>query len=137
MRLAVVRRSALRHSGALDDAPSVSGARSDGLRFDVFLSHNSTDKPLVERIAERLKRERLDPWLDAWHLVPGEDWQQGLAEALRASRTCAVFVGPTDLGAWENHEVGVALDRAANDPEFRLFLVLLPGLPEPFDAATF
>ncbi len=28
----------------------------------------------------------------------------------------------------------MALDRAATDPEFRIFLVLLPGLPERFDA---
>ena len=28
----------------------------------------------------------------------------------------------------------VALDRAAKDRGFRLFLVLLPGLPDPFDA---
>jgi WD40 repeat protein len=108
-------------------------ANEEGPRFDVFLSHNSRDKPLVERIAERLKRSRLEPWLDSWHLVPGADWQKGLAEGLAASRSCAVFVGPADLGAWENQEVGVALDRAATDPEFRLFLVLLPGLPERFD----
>jgi len=104
--------------------------------FDIFLSHASREKPFVERVAERLKRARLEPWLDAWQLVPGADWQAGLAEGLAASRSCAVFVGPGDLGAWENQEVGIALDRAATDPAFRLFLVLLPGLPEPFDAAT-
>src|SRR5262245_22530011 len=93
----------------------------DGRRFDVFLSHNSRDTPIVERIAERLKRERLEPWLDAWHLVPGADWQRGLADGLAACRSCAVFVGPSDLGAWEHEEVAVALDRAATDGEFRLF----------------
>lgn len=106
-----------------------------GRRFDVFLSHSSRDKPLVERIAERLKQARLEPWLDSWQLVPGVDWQRGLAQGLAASRSCAVFVGPGDLGAWENEEVAVALDRAVSDPEFRLFLVLLPGLGERFDAA--
>jgi WD40 repeat protein len=118
-----------------DEVPTVPPARGDGRSFDVFLSHNGRDKPLVERIAERLKRARVEPWFDAWHLVPGMDWQRGLAEGLAASRSCAVFVGPADLGAWENQEVAVALDRAARDPEFRLFLVLLPGLPERFDAA--
>jgi WD40 repeat protein len=117
-----------------EDAAVAAVAR-DGRRFDVFLSHNSRDKPLVERIAERLKQARLEPWLDAWQVVPGADWQRGLAEGLAASRSCAVFLGPTDQGAWQNQEVGVALDRAASDPEFRVFLVLLPGLPEQFDAA--
>ena len=35
-------------------------------RFDVFLSHNSRDKPAVERLAEKLKRAGLEPWFDRW-----------------------------------------------------------------------
>src|SRR5215212_1855486 len=91
------------------DVSAVPDGVGDGRRFDVFLSHNSVDKPLVERIAERLKRARLEPWLDAWQLVAGVDWQYGLAEGLAASGSCAVFVGPSDLGAWANQEVAVAL----------------------------
>jgi hypothetical protein len=106
-----------------------------GSSFDVFLSHSSRDRSVVERIAERLKRARLEPWLDAWNLVPGADWQRGLADGLAGSRSCAVFVGPADLGAWENQEVALALDRAATDAGFRIFLVLLPGVPERFEAA--
>ncbi|MBI2487804.1 MAG: toll/interleukin-1 receptor domain-containing protein [Deltaproteobacteria bacterium] len=34
--------------------------------FDVFLSHNSKEKPAVERIAEKLKQAGLEPWLDKW-----------------------------------------------------------------------
>ena len=105
-------------------------------RFDVFLSHNSRDKPSVERIAEKLKRAGLEPWLDSWCLTPGGNWQEELAEGLRASAACAVFVGPNDLGDWENQELAAALDRAAKEPTFRVFLVLLPGLAEPFDPTT-
>jgi hypothetical protein len=54
-------------------------------RFDVFLSHNGRDKPTVERIAERLKREGVESWLDAWCLTPGGDWQDEQAEGLNAS----------------------------------------------------
>jgi hypothetical protein len=119
----------------VDERVAADAAGENGPRFDVFLSHNSRDKPSVELIAERLKRSQLEPWLDAWCLVPGIEWQRGLADGLAASRSCAVFIGPSDPGAWEIQEIGVALDRAARDPEFRLFLVLLPGLPEHFDAA--
>ena len=103
-------------------------------QFDVFLSHNSRDKPVVERVGEKLRRGGIEPWLDKWHLTPGGQWQDELGGALRACAACAIFVGPHGLGDWVREELAVALDRAAKDRGFRLFLVLLPGLPEPFDA---
>lgn len=125
--------------GATDRRPNTgrSPRVHDGgrdVRFDVFLSHNSRDKPAVERVARALKKQGLEPWLDAWHLTPGGDWQREIAEGLRSSGSCAVFVGEADLGDWEQQELGLALDRAATDPRFRVFPVLLPGIPEPFDA---
>jgi hypothetical protein len=104
-------------------------------RFDVFLSHNSRDKPSVERIAQRLRSMGLAPWLDIWCLTPGGNWQEELGVGLRASSACAVFVGPHGLGDWVREELHVALDRGAKDRSFRVFLVLLPGIEEPFDAA--
>jgi hypothetical protein len=104
--------------------------------YEVFLSHNSRDKPTVERIAEKLTRAGLEPWLDKWSLAPGGRWQEELAQGLASSSACAVFIGPADAGAWEREELAVALDRAAKDSSFRLFLVLLPGVPEPFDASV-
>ena len=101
--------------------------------FDVFLSYNSEDGDLVYRIAEKLTRASLKPWLDRWCLTPGKPWQEEMATGLFQSSACAVFVGPADLGQWEREELGVALDRAVKDRGFRIFLVLLPGLPEPFD----
>jgi hypothetical protein len=68
---------------------------ADGRRFDVFLSHNSRDKPFVERIAERLKRSQLSPWLDAWQLVPGlEDLQSAKERALAVSRELEADLSP-------------------------------------------
>src|SRR5262245_9893705 len=99
----------------------------DGPRFDVFMSHNRKDTPAIERIAARLKQAGIEPWFDAWCLTPGGDWQAELEAGLGASRACAVFVGRHGVGDWVRMELGVALDRAAKDREFRLFLVLLPG----------
>lgn len=105
-------------------------------RYDVFLSHNSRDKPAVERIAELLKRAGLEPWLDKWCLTPGGKWLDEIAAGLRASAACAFFVGPYGPGAWAREELDIALDRAVKDRSFRLVLVLLPGVPEPFDVSS-
>lgn len=95
--------------------------------YDVFLSHHSNDKPQVEILAARLEKEaRLKPFLDKWHLVPGEPWQEGLEEALDRSASCAVFLGPSGLGAWENEEMRSALEDRVRNRRFRVIPVLLP-----------
>jgi WD40 repeat protein/energy-coupling factor transporter ATP-binding protein EcfA2 len=102
-------------------------------QFDVFLSYNSRDRAVVERIAERLRRAGIEPWLDRWWLTPGERWQRELETGLRASAACAVFVGADDRGEWRREEVDVAIEQAATRPGFRVFPVLVPGVEESFD----
>ena len=50
-------------------------------KLRLFLSHNGADKAAVEALALRLRQEPdLEPWLDKWDLVPGEPWQEALAD---------------------------------------------------------
>ncbi|MGH2941267.1 MAG: TIR domain-containing protein [Solirubrobacteraceae bacterium] len=114
------------------DAEQAAGGRGGG--FDVFLSHNGRDKPLVERIAEQLRRTGVRPFLDAWDLTPGGSWQHELVEGLSRSRACAVFVGPQAFGQWQLEELELALVQANQRDDFRIFAVLLPGVEDPFDA---
>ena len=97
--------------------------------YDVFLSHAS-DKPEVEALARRLREDGLEPFLDKWHLIPGQPWQEAIEDALEASRTCAVFVG-RGQGPWQNREMRAALNRHSRDAAFRVIPVLLPGAPDP------
>jgi len=97
--------------------------------FDVFLSHNSQDKPVVEEIAVRLRAEGLSVWLDEWELRPGFPWQEGLEEGVRASRAVAVFVGASGLGAWEEPEMRAFLARSRRET-IPVIPVLLPGCPD-------
>ena len=39
---------------------------ADGFTYDLFLSHNSQDKPRVRGLAERLKQAGLRVWFDEW-----------------------------------------------------------------------
>jgi hypothetical protein len=104
--------------------------------YDVFLSHNSADKPIVEMLATRLQDEAsLVLFLDKWHLVPGEPWQEALEKALDESATCAVFLGPSGLGSWENEEMRSALEDRVRKKRFRVIPVLLPGA-DPKDSRT-
>jgi energy-coupling factor transporter ATP-binding protein EcfA2 len=101
--------------------------------FDIFLSHNSADKGLVEGMAETLQAEGLKPWLDKWCLVPGQPWQQEMATILQSCPAFGVFIGQSGLGDRAREELLVAEDRAAKERSFRLIPILLPGVPDPFD----
>src|SRR6266850_315535 len=114
--------------------------------YHVFLSHNSQDKPAVEELARRLQKEGVEPWLDKWHLIPGDPWQEDLEQALAACACCAVFVGPSGISPWQNEEMRVAINRRVRSSQgrFRVIPVLLPGsqrdekapLPAFLEAAT-
>ena len=96
----------------------VKALRMAGEQFDVFLSHNSSDKPAVEEIAHKLRDAGLRPWLDKWYLTPGQMFQRGLADALRNSATCAIFIGPKGIGDWAREELLLVQDRAAKEAEY-------------------
>ncbi len=105
---------------------------AEEIQYDVFLSHNSQDKPAVELLARRLTDEAgLQPFLDKWHLIPGKPWQEALEEALDQSRTCAVFIGPRGISPWEHEEMRSALEERVRDKSRRVIPVLLPGAPDP------
>lgn len=83
---------------------------SDSIKtFDVFLAHNSQDKPQVETIAYKLKQRGLKPWFDKWELRPGLPWQKALEEQIENINAAAVFIGPNGIGPWENIEVNAFL----------------------------
>ncbi len=102
-------------------------------RFDVFLSHATTDKPLVEELARRLARENLRPWLDKWNLIPGTAWQPEIEAVLADCLTCAVIIGSGGIGPWHHEEMRLAIGRRVEDREhsFRVIPVLLPGVERP------
>jgi hypothetical protein len=97
--------------------------------FDVFLSHNSLDKPVVEKIAVHLRDRGLRVWLDKDELRPGLPWQEGLEDGVRASRSVAVFVGKDGMGAWQQPEMRAFLARSRQE-RIPVIPVLLPGCPD-------
>jgi hypothetical protein len=96
--------------------------------YDVFLSHCTADKDAVEAVAIRLRdQEHIQPFLDKWHLVPGEQWPLALARAMESSRTVAVFVGRHGINAWHEEETLLALVQNVQARNKRIIPVLLSG----------
>jgi len=96
--------------------------------FDVFLCHNSADKPAVKRIAQQLRAAGVLPWLDAWELPPGQPWQPLLERQIGSIRSAAVFVGAAGMGPWQEQEMyGFLREFVARKAP--VIPVLLPGAP--------
>ncbi len=101
-------------------------------QFDVFLSHNSLDKPAVIALAKRLQANGVKVWLDAWELRPGHPWQEALAEIIETTRAAVVLVGKDGLGPWENAEMSACLDEFVRR-KLPVIPVLLPDCPSEPD----
>jgi len=105
-------------------------------QFDVFLCHNSEDKPQVIEIAEQLKLCGLKPWLDKWELRPGHSWQDVLEENIEQINAAAVFVGKNGLGPWQRREINAFLRKFVNR-ECPVIPILLPDAPKEPKLPTF
>ena len=102
-------------------------------KYDVFLSHNSKDKPIVEQLGEALRNRGLSVWLDKWALQPGMNWIDALEDIITTCRSAAVCIGPSGIGPWEEVEMQGLLIRFVKEKKagniIPVIPVLLPGAP--------
>jgi hypothetical protein len=94
--------------------------------FDVFLSHNSRNKPAARDLKQQLAARGLAVWFDEDDLPPGQPWMPLLEAGIKASHSVAVLVGQDGLGPWEDEEMQAALRFAVKDKR-PVIPVLLPG----------
>jgi hypothetical protein len=93
---------------------------------DVFLCHNSEDKPLVREISANLERLGVRTWLDNSALRPGDPWPELLEFQVQSVKSAAVFLGPHGVGKWQRVEINALLDEFVHR-RCRIVPVLLPG----------
>lgn len=107
--------------------------KTPNLKFDVFLSHNSVDKPAVLTLGTALKQRGLSVWLDEWELRPGLPWQDALEEIVGGCKAAMVCVGGSGVGPWEEPEMRALLRRFVSEKKIGnivpIIPVLLPGAP--------
>jgi TIR domain len=100
--------------------------------YDLFLSYNSADHRIVEEVAHKLADAGLkELFLDRWNLLIGTRWRPMLEKALGSSKAVAIFVGPGEMGSWQQKEVDIALDLQSKSPNYPVIPVLLPGCEPP------
>src|SRR5258708_23609908 len=100
--------------------------------FDVFLSHNSNDKPRVLKLAKRLRAAGMQVWFDEWEIKPGDDIYLAIERGLDASRVILLFLSPAALGSgWVALERSTVLFRDPTNEGRRFVPVLLADCDLP------
>jgi hypothetical protein len=112
------------------------GTNNPNKDFDVFLAHNSQDKPAIETLAERLKQHGLKPWLDKEQIPPGRWFQDVIQQAITEVKCAAIFVGTAGLGKWQALEIRSFISQCVTN-DIPVIPVLLPGVQKLPDHLLF
>jgi transcriptional regulator with XRE-family HTH domain len=91
----------------------------------IFLCHASEDKSDVRRLYTQLRDEGFQPWLDAEDLLPGENWDQAIRQAVRNSDVVLVCLSShaVQKSGYVQKEIAQALDVAEEKPESTIYII--------------
>lgn len=94
-------------------------------QLKIFLCHASDDKAAVKNLYRLLVERGADPWLDVEKLLPGQDWNLEINKALDGSDVILLCLSKksVDKEGYVQREIRIALDRALEMPEGRIFLI--------------
>ncbi|NMG10545.1 effector-associated domain EAD1-containing protein [Brasilonema sp. UFV-L1] len=104
-------------------------AQPETEEFDVFLAHNSADKPEVRAIANQLKERGIKIWLDEEQIPPGRSFQDEIQKAIPLVKSAVIFIGLKGLGKWQTMELRSLTTRCV-EKDIPLIPVLLPGVTQ-------
>ena len=104
----------------------------------LFLSHNSDDKPDVEKLVQLIEshdlaqQHNLKVWLDKNDLEHGVQYTNQFARYINHTNTCAfiLFMPKDPIRAYVEYEINVAFNRQMNDKNDGKPFPLLPVYPK-------
>lgn len=97
-------------------------------RCDIFLCHNSEDKPEIHQIAHQLAQENIKTWLDEADLKGGDCWNEVIGEILRTVKAAVVCLGQHGIGRTQHREI-VSIIYEADTRQCDVIPVILASVP--------
>jgi TIR domain/KTSC domain len=103
----------------------MSGQNQTSRHLRVFLCHGSEDKPTVREIYMSLREDGVDPWLDERDILPGQDWNAEISQAVRQCDAILVCLSAMSVHkeGYLQKEIRFALDAADEKPEGTIFII--------------
>src|SRR5271166_3095644 len=90
----------------------MNGQDSNAEIFDVFLCHNSEDKPAVREISKKLAEKNLKPFLDEADIRPADAWHSIIGKQIETVEAAAVFFGSHGVSQWQSREMIALLNQS-------------------------
>ncbi len=114
----------------LGDLAVVNGVLELPLRL-VFFSYAREDEARVVALAERLWRDGFLTWVDRKDLLPGDDWQRRIEDAIERADFVLVFLSEISCAkaGYVHKEMRAALRQAEMKPMAERYII--PVLLEP------
>lgn len=108
----------------LGDLPIENGSVFLPIPF-VFLSHAREDTEQVRKINSDLRRRGVLTWLDKQDLLPGDNWQRKIEEAIESSDFVLVFLSlkSTQKSGTFQREVKYAFDQMMEQPSGQAYII--------------
>jgi hypothetical protein len=94
-------------------------------RLRVFLSYGSEDRDSVRTIHSKLREDGVEAWFDECELLPGQDWNLAIRQAVRKSDAILVCLSSRSVRkeGYIQKEIKLALDIAEEKPEGTIFII--------------
>lgn len=91
----------------------------------IFLSYAKEDIDAVRRLKRRLMKDGFRVWMDEHDLLPGQDWDMSIRDAIRNSGLVLVLLSRSAVSktGYIQKEIRVALDLAEMRPSGQLFVI--------------
>lgn len=75
----------------------------------IFLSHTSSDKPFIEKLARDLKRLGVNVWFDKWEIQVGDSLTWKIEEGIRENEFLGIVLSQESLNSeWVKSELSAA-----------------------------
>jgi hypothetical protein len=106
----------------------------------VFISYAPGDREAAQRLALNLQEAGVRTWLDVNNLLPGQNWQDEIAKAIRSSNAFLLLLSHhvANERGYIQREIRFALDEISQRPTDSAYIipVRLDDCPVPSDLAS-
>ncbi|MCP4111887.1 MAG: toll/interleukin-1 receptor domain-containing protein [Desulfobacteraceae bacterium] len=91
----------------------------------LFISYASEDRNTAMKLYEDLKRENVEPWLDAKKLIPGQNWKTEVNRAIKESSNFLILLSFHSISkrGYVQKEQKIALELLDEFPHGDIFII--------------